>query len=168
MNPEQQLYFRKKYEGKNITEAQKPEAFFETRPEIPQYVIDLFKTKILQEDLEGVEYLLKETEKEMLLLIDGIVDLPTILKKKRNKLFDQDGKPWKPIKIFVFKHNKETYLAVFREKHRLPTIVDEDKRYMIFKFPYKMPIPSDLRGDKISFARLKSAPSNASDELFQV
>jgi len=70
------------------------------------------------------------------------------------------------IMIHLFKHNKETYLAVLREKHRIPTIVDEDKKYFLFKFPSKMPIPSDIRGDKISFPRLKAAPSNASDDLF--
>jgi hypothetical protein len=70
------------------------------------------------------------------------------------------------ILIHLFKSGKETYLSVLREKHRIPTIVDEDKKYFLFKFPYKMPIPSDLRGEKISFRRLKSAPSNASEELF--
>lgn len=72
------------------------------------------------------------------------------------------------ILIHLFKHNKETYLSVFREKHRIPTIVDEDKRYFLYKFPYKMPIASDVRGEKTSFPRLKSAPSNASDDLFAV
>lgn len=70
------------------------------------------------------------------------------------------------ILIHLFKHNKETYLSVLREKHRIPTIVDEEKKYFIYKFPPKMPIPSDIRGERIGFRRLKAAPSNADPDLF--
>lgn len=70
------------------------------------------------------------------------------------------------ILIHLFKYNKETYLSCFREKHRLPSILDEDLKYWLFKFPKGMPIPSDYRGEKVSFRRLKAAPSNVSADIF--
>lgn len=69
--------------------------------------------------------------------------------------------------IHLFKHNKETYLAVKRGKHRLPTIVDEDHKFFILKFPKGMPIPDDLNEiDPISFRKLKEAASNADEGMF--
>lgn len=70
--------------------------------------------------------------------------------------------------IHLFKYNRETYLSVFREKHRLPTVIDDELRYMLFKFPKAMPIPSDLLREKSTFRKLAAAPSNASDDLFKL
>lgn len=69
--------------------------------------------------------------------------------------------------IHLFKHNKESYLAVKRGKHRLPTIIDDDYKFFIFKFPKGMPIPDDIdEVDPITFRKLKEAASNADDGLF--
>jgi hypothetical protein len=70
--------------------------------------------------------------------------------------------------IHLFKHQKETYLSVYREKHRVPTIVEDDKRYMLFKFPKGMPIPSDINRERISTRKLPAPSSNASEELFKL
>lgn len=70
--------------------------------------------------------------------------------------------------IHVFKHQKETYFSIQRGKHRLPTIVDDDYKYMLLKFPKGMPIPPDLEGEKISMRRLPMGmtSTNASEDLF--
>lgn len=61
------------------------------------------------------------------------------------------------IYIHLFKHNKETYFTVQRGKHRLPTIIPDDDKYFIFKFPKNAPIPDDLHKEKISFRSLREA-----------
>lgn len=71
--------------------------------------------------------------------------------------------------IHLFKHQKETYFSIYREKHRVPTIIDEEKKYMLFKFPKGMPIPSDVHREKISFRKLSQSSSltnSESDKLF--
>lgn len=70
--------------------------------------------------------------------------------------------------IHLFKHNKETYFAVARDKHRIPTIVDDEHKFAMMKFPKLMPIPHDIEGEDISFRRLKDAASNTDDELFSL
>lgn len=72
------------------------------------------------------------------------------------------------ILIHLFKHNGETYFSVQRDKHRISSIVDDVKKYFLLKFPKSMPIPHDLNGDKISFRKLPSAASNASEDLFNI
>lgn len=77
------------------------------------------------------------------------------------------------ILIHIFKYNKETYFTGFREKHRIPTILDEDKKYAIMKFPYKMPIPSDVNSERMSYKKLSDATSlnnqhKAEDDMFMV
>ena len=55
--------------------------------------------------------------------------------------------------IHLFKHNRETYFAVQRGKHRLPTIVEDDKKFLIYKFPKGMPIPEDIHDPAPSHMR---------------
>lgn len=65
-----------------------------------------------------------------------------------------------------FTYSGKTYWNIYHEKHR-GQVVDEDLKYMLFEFPKRgMPIPSDISREKLSFRRLKSAPSNAPEELF--
>lgn len=72
------------------------------------------------------------------------------------------------ILIHLFKSNKETYLSLQLDKHRFPTVVDDDKRYFILKFPKGMPIPYSLNGEDESFIKLKDAVvTNANEELFK-
>lgn len=72
------------------------------------------------------------------------------------------------ILIHLFKHNKEAYFAMQLDKHRLPTVIDEDDKFAMFKFPKSMPIPYSLHGEDESFKKIKEAPSNASDDLFKL
>lgn len=71
------------------------------------------------------------------------------------------------ILIHLFKANKETYLSLILDKHRLPTVVDDDKKYLIFKFPKGMPIPFSINGEDESFRKIKLAVSNTDESLFQ-
>lgn len=71
--------------------------------------------------------------------------------------------------IHIFKHNKEWYLSAQRGKHRIPTIVPDMYKYFIMKFPTNgMPIPMDRDGEKQGFRRLNQAPTNTSDDLFNL
>lgn len=55
----------------------------------------------------------------------------------------------------LFKHNKETFFALQRDKHRLPTILPDVFKYFMLKFPKNgMPIPDDLNGEISSFRKL--------------
>lgn len=72
------------------------------------------------------------------------------------------------ILIHLFKHNKETYLSLMLDKHRIPTVIDEDDKYIIFKFPKGMPIPYSMNDEDESFKKIKAAASNTNDSLFQL
>lgn len=68
--------------------------------------------------------------------------------------------------LHIFKHKKETYLTVQRGKHRIPTILPEEKKYMIYKFPKNgMPIPHDLDGPDGGWGSLKEAEDGVSDTV---
>ena len=70
----------------------------------------------------------------------------------------------------LFKYNKETYFAIALDKHRLPTIVDDDKRYVIYKFPKGMPLPYAHPGERLGFRKLSHATAgkDTNDELFAI
>jgi hypothetical protein len=70
--------------------------------------------------------------------------------------------------IHLFKHQRETYFTIQKEKHRGGPIIDEDDKYFMYRFPAKSPIPSDINEEDSSFKRLPSAASNASDDLFKL
>lgn len=74
------------------------------------------------------------------------------------------------IYIHLFKHNRETYLSIQRGKHRIPSIVADELKYFLLKFPKGMPIPEDVNDlDHVPMRRLPSrAISNASDDLFKM
>lgn len=66
--------------------------------------------------------------------------------------------------IHLFKHNRETYFSIQRDKHRLPTILPDEKKYMLLKFPKNgMPIPDDLNGEISSFRKLPLTNGNTPD-----
>lgn len=57
--------------------------------------------------------------------------------------------------IHLFSHKRQKWLSVQLDKHRLPTVVDEDDRYCLYKFPMlNVPILEDLEGDDSSFKKL--------------
>ena len=59
--------------------------------------------------------------------------------------------------IHLFKHNKDTYFTVQRGKHRLPSIVDDDDKFIMYKFPKGMPIPEDINDE--THSHIKKLPS---------
>jgi hypothetical protein len=72
------------------------------------------------------------------------------------------------IYIHLVKHNRETYLTVQRGKHRLPTVINDDLKYFILKFPKGMPIPEDINElEHISIRKIKSVNSNTDESLFK-
>ena len=67
--------------------------------------------------------------------------------------------------IHKFCYNRKHYLAFYCDKHRLPTIVDDEDRGFILPFPYKMPIPSDREDEDQSMKRINQAPSNVKSDI---
>lgn len=58
----------------------------------------------------------------------------------------------------LFSVKRKTYLSVQRGKHRIPTILDERYKYVIFEFPPNgMPIPHDSDGVERGFYSFKEA-----------
>ena len=75
--------------------------------------------------------------------------------------------------LHIFKYKKETYLSMQRGKHRVPTILPDEKKYMLYKFPKNgMPIPHDINGEDSGWSSLKEATEgtgegdSANAELF--
>lgn len=57
--------------------------------------------------------------------------------------------------IHLFSHKRKKYLAVRRGKHRIPTVIDDDDKYFILKFPgLNIPILEDITGDDTSMKTL--------------
>lgn len=69
--------------------------------------------------------------------------------------------------IHLFKHQKETYLSVQRGKHRVPTIVNDDDKYFLLKFPSKMPIPSDIDEEDSGFSKLPNRGNLPDSDTFK-
>jgi hypothetical protein len=68
--------------------------------------------------------------------------------------------------VHVFKHNKESWLSVLKEKHRGQITTDEEQ-FALYRFPkVKLPIADDLFGESTAYLKLPSASSNADANLF--
>jgi len=64
--------------------------------------------------------------------------------------------------IHLFTHKRQNYLAVRRGKHRIPTVIDNDDKFFLLKFPgLNIPILEDLDKEDSS---LKKLPSSSSSE----
>lgn len=72
------------------------------------------------------------------------------------------------ILLCKFRHNKKDYLAVQRDKHKIPTIVDEEKKFFILEFPNKMPIPSDIKRERSSFRSIREIENKTEEDLFTI
>lgn len=70
--------------------------------------------------------------------------------------------------LHLFKSNKETYISVQRGKHRIPSILSDESKYFLLKFPKEMPIPENI--NDLQHTVLRKVPSraisNTSDDLF--
>ena len=69
--------------------------------------------------------------------------------------------------IHLFTHKRKKYLAVRRGKHRIPTVIDDEDKYFLLKFPgLNIPILEDILGEDSSFKTLpKDSEMDGSDKL---
>lgn len=69
----------------------------------------------------------------------------------------------------IEKYQKESYLTVQRGKHRLPSVIPENEKYCVYKFPSNGPIPDDLLSGVDSSRRKvgSSLSSTEKEELFE-
>lgn len=71
--------------------------------------------------------------------------------------------------LHLFKHQKETFLSIQRGKHRIPTILPDEYKYFLLKFPKNgMPILDDINKDISSFRKLPRINTTNNDELFKI
>jgi hypothetical protein len=73
--------------------------------------------------------------------------------------------------IHIAKVNNVAYLTIQRGKHRIPTILSDSDKYMLLKFPNKMPIPDDiLSGEDSSYTKVPTSGdgNTTSDDLFKL
>ncbi len=72
------------------------------------------------------------------------------------------------IYLHLFKNNKETYISVQRGKHRIPSILPDEAKYFLLKFPKEMPIPENINDpNHVVIRKVPSrAITNTSDDLF--
>lgn len=67
-----------------------------------------------------------------------------------------------------FKHNKEHYLAIHRDKHKIPTIIADELKFTILKFPEKMPIPSDINRERSTYRSISEIDNRNTETLFKL
>lgn len=79
------------------------------------------------------------------------------------------------IVLHLFKHQKRTFVALNLEKHRVPTVIPEDDKYLMYMFPdgdnRGMPIPDDLYDDvPMHFTRLPKLDREqvSNDDIFSI
>ena len=70
--------------------------------------------------------------------------------------------------IHLFTHKRKKYLSVARGKHRIPTVIDDEDKYFILKFPgLNIPILGDIDSEDSSFKNLPKDTENSSDSLLE-
>lgn len=73
------------------------------------------------------------------------------------------------IYIHTFAHTDgHSYLTVFREKMRFPLIVEEAKKYIVYRMPKNLPLPPDLGGKRTGLRRVpvSAMVSSGDEEIF--
>lgn len=68
----------------------------------------------------------------------------------------------------IRKDNDVAYKAFCWDKHRLPTIVEQSKKYFFMQFPGPMPIPDDIATECLAMRKIGRPASNASAEFFEM
>lgn len=70
------------------------------------------------------------------------------------------------IYVHVFTHSDgHAYLTMFREKMRFPLVIEESKKYMVYRMPKNLPLPPDLHGKRTGLRRVPvSAMVSAGDD----
>lgn len=69
--------------------------------------------------------------------------------------------------IHLFHYKKKAYLTIQRGKHRLSSIIEDDKdKYFIIPFPYRMPIPDDLEDEDQGSNQFRPVNAGPDDTFF--
>lgn len=76
------------------------------------------------------------------------------------------------IYLHLVVHNNQTYLSIYKAKHK-GSITHPEDRYVLYRFPTKLPIPPDLNGENSGYKSLQQAElrgralaSNTDDSIF--
>lgn len=59
-----------------------------------------------------------------------------------------------------------TYKAFQRDKHRWPGILDSSKKFYIYQYPGKMPVPDDVGRERLGMKKIGRAVSNTNTSMF--
>jgi hypothetical protein len=68
--------------------------------------------------------------------------------------------------VHLIKKDDDTYKAFQRDKHRWPGILEESKKFFIYKYPGKMPIPDDVGKERMGMRKIGRPVSNTSANMF--
>lgn len=68
----------------------------------------------------------------------------------------------------IRKEGDVAYKAFHWDKHRLPTIVENSKKYFFMQFPGPMPIPDDIYTESRALRKIGRPVSNASSDMFEM
>lgn len=69
--------------------------------------------------------------------------------------------------IHLFKHKGKSFFSVQRGKHRVPTIIDEELKYVLYQFPENgAPIPDDYGCESIGMRKLPVGNTGGSKDEF--
>lgn len=70
------------------------------------------------------------------------------------------------IYIHLFTHKRKKYLAIRRGKHRLSTVIPDEDKYVIYKFPgLNIPILEDINTDSIGMKKLPKDYDTESESI---
>lgn len=68
--------------------------------------------------------------------------------------------------VHLIKKEDVTYKAFQRDKHRWPGILEESKKFFIYQYPGKMPIPDDVGKERMGMRKIGRPVSNTSANMF--
>lgn len=71
------------------------------------------------------------------------------------------------IYIHIARSNRTSYLTVQRGKHRLPTIIPDEDKYFLLKFPEGLPIPDDFPEQDQSYSKMPVSAPAGTDDVFK-
>lgn len=73
------------------------------------------------------------------------------------------------IYIHTFTHSDgNAYLTMFREKMRFPLVIEESKKYIVYRMPKNLPLPTDINGKRAGMRRVpvSAIVSNGDEDIF--
>jgi len=73
------------------------------------------------------------------------------------------------LNIHIYTVNKNKYLSIGLDKHRLPTVIDEDNRYVTYKFPgNNIPILDDINREDLSIKKINKNNSLSNSIISEI